>query len=275
MTQSEIPAEKRKQRWFEYKKPIPWSWFLGLGIAVWLIFFLLWELAVALGWVTELLVPTPQKVIAALYEQIVYHGFIKDILISIYRIILSFAAACTIAIPLGILMGSFRVAESFFNPFVMAWRYLPAPSFIPILLMWFGTGDAPKLALLFIGVVFFLITMIMDYTKSVGNELLETAMTLGGNRWQILWTVIVPAVMPNIVVAMRQMLAVSWTYLVIAEIVASSTGIGAMMMRAKRFLHTDSIMAGIVVIGILGLMFDFLFKTAHRRLFPYIVEGNQ
>ena len=71
------------------------------------------------------------------------------------------------------------------------------------------------------------------------------------------------------------LLAVSWTYLVIAEIVASSTGIGAMMMRAKRFLHTDSIMAGIVVIGILGLMFDFLFKTAHRRLFPYIVEGNQ
>jgi len=275
MPQTGITAGPRRQRWFEYKKPIPWRWILGLGIAVWTIFFLLWELAVASGWVTELLVPTPQKVIAALYEQIVHKGFVKDILISIYRIILSFAAACTIAIPLGILMGSFKVAESFFNPFVMAWRYLPAPSFIPILLMWFGTGDAPKLALLFIGVVFFLITMIMDYTKSVSTALLETAMTLGGNRWQILWTVIVPAVMPNIVVAMRQVLAVSWTYLVIAEIVASSTGIGAMMMRAKRFLHTDHIMAGIVVIGVLGLTFDFLFKWAHRVLFPYIMEGKR
>jgi len=275
MPPPEITVEQRKQRWFEYKKSIPWKWIVCLGIAVWAIFFFMWELAVALGWVTELLVPTPQKVIAALYDQIVHKGFIKDILISIYRIFLSFAAACIIAIPLGILMGAFRVAESFFNPFVMAWRYLPAPSFIPILLMWFGTGDAPKLALLFIGVVFFLITMIMDYTKSVRNELLETAMTLGGNRWQILWTVIVPAVMPNIVVAMRQMLAVSWTYLVIAEIVASSTGIGAMMMRAKRFLHTDHIMAGIVVIGILGLACDFLFKKAHRRLFPYIMEDNR
>ncbi len=275
MPQPQTKAVQRKQRWFEYKKPIPWKWILSLGIAVWVIFFALWEIAVALGWVTELLVPTPQKVIAALYEQIVHKGFAVDILISIYRIILSFAAACTIAIPLGILMGSFRAAESFFNPFVMAWRYLPAPSFIPILLMWFGTGDAPKLALLFIGVVFFLITMVMDYTKSVGNELLETAMTLGGNRWQILWTVIVPAVMPNIVVAMRQMLAVSWTYLVIAEIVASSTGIGAMMMRAKRFLHTDHIMAGIVVIGVLGLAFDFLFKKAHRLLFPYIAEDSR
>lgn len=199
----------------------------------------------------------------------------KDIFISVYRIVVSFAAACAIAIPLGIIMGSFRVAESFFNPFVMAWRYLPAPSFIPILLMWFGTGDVPKLALLFIGVVFFLITIIMDYTKSVGSELLETAMTLGGNRWQILWTVIVPAVMPNILIAMRQMLAVSWTYLVIAEIVASSTGIGAMMMRTKRFLHTDHIMAGIVVIGFLGLFCDFIFKQAHRMLFPYIEEGSQ
>ena len=275
MPQSQTASARRRKRWFEYKKPIPWSWVLALGIAVWLIFFLLWEMAVAVGWVTELLVPTPQKVLAALYDQFVHHDFIKDIFISIYRIVVSFAAACAIAIPLGILMGSFRVAESFFNPFVMAWRYLPAPSFIPILLMWFGTGDAPKLALLFIGVVFFLITMVMDYTKSVGNELLETALTLGGNRWQILWTVIVPAVMPNIVVAMRQMLAVSWTYLVIAEIVASSTGIGAMMMRAKRFLHTDHIMAGIVVIGILGLIFDFIFKKAHRTLFPYIAEGNR
>ena len=275
MPQSQTASARRRKRWFEYKKSIPWSWVLALGIAVWLIFFLLWEMAVAVGWVTELLVPTPQKVLAALYDQFVHHDFIKDIFISIYRILVSFAAACAIAIPLGILMGSFRVAESFFNPFVMAWRYLPAPSFIPILLMWFGTGDAPKLALLFIGVVFFLITMVMDYTKSVGNELLETALTLGGNRWQILWTVIVPAVMPNIVVAMRQMLAVSWTYLVIAEIVASSTGIGAMMMRAKRFLHTDHIMAGIVVIGILGLIFDFIFKKAHRTLFPYIAEGNR
>ena len=151
MPQSQTAPARRPKRWFEYKKPIPWSWVLVLGVAVWLIFFLLWEMAVAVGWVTELLVPTPQKVLAALYDQFAHHGFIKDILISIYRILVSFAAACAIAIPLGILMGSFRVAESFFNPFVMAWRYLPAPSFIPILLMWFGTGDAPKLALLFIG----------------------------------------------------------------------------------------------------------------------------
>ena len=136
--------------------------------------------------------------------------------------------------------------------------------------MWFGTGDGQKIALLFIGVIWFLITIIMDHVKSVRRELIETSMTLGGSRWQILSTVIIPASMPNIMVAMRQMLAVSWTYLVIAEIVAATTGIGAVMMRAKRFLHVEKIMAGILVIGLLGLLFDFLFRRLHRLLFPYL-----
>ena len=147
---------------------------------------------------------------------------------------------------------------------------MPAPSFIPILLMWFGTGETPKLALLFIGVVFFLITMVMDYTRNIKMELLETAATLGATRPQLISTVIIPAVLPDIIVSMRQMLAVTWTYLVIAEIVASTTGIGAMMMRARRFLHTDEIMAGIMVIGILGLLFDVLFRLIHRKMFSYL-----
>ena len=108
--------------------------------------------------------------------------------------------------------------------------------------------------------------------KGVRGELIETGQTLGGTRWQILLTVIVPAVLPNVVTAMRQMLAVSWTYLVIAEIVASTNGIGAMMMRAKRFIHTDEIIAGIIVIGALGLSFDYMFRMLHRLLFPYLEE---
>ena len=113
-------------------------------------------------------------------------------------------------------------------------------------------------------------SIIMDHVKSVRRELIETSMTLGGSRGQILWTVVIPASMPNVMVAMRQMLAVSWTYLVIAEIVAATTGIGAVMMRAKRFLHVEKIMAGILVIGLLGLLFDFLFRRLHRLLFPYL-----
>jgi NitT/TauT family transport system permease protein len=214
-------------------------------------------------------------VLSTLYTMIAQQGFLYDIGISIYRIVASFLLACAIAIPLGVLMGSFRSIEAFFNPFVSAWRYLPAPAFIPLLLMWFGAGEGAKLALLFIGVIFFLITLVMDHTRAVRTELIETAMTLGANRWQILSTIVLPAVAPKIMISMRQMLAVSWTYLVIAEIVAATTGIGAVMMRGQRFLKVDEIMAGIVVIGVVGLMFDFLFRWAQRILFPYVPPGEQ
>ena len=276
--ESPAPASKVKRRralWFEYLKPISLRRSLVLGAAVWVIFFGLWELAAAKGWVNALFMPPPHRVLSTLYTMIAQQGFLYDIGISIYRIVASFLLACAIAIPLGVLMGSFRSIEAFFNPFVSAWRYLPAPAFIPLLLMWFGAGEGAKLALLFIGVIFFLITLVMDHTRAVRTELIETAMTLGANRWQVLSTIVLPAVAPKIMISMRQMLAVSWTYLVIAEIVAATTGIGAVMMRGQRFLKVDEIMAGIVVIGVVGLMFDFLFRWAQRILFPYVPPGEQ
>lgn len=263
------------RRVLEFRRPIPWSWIAGLGAAVWVVFFGLWELAVAAGWANDRLLPAPWLVVAALSRLFVEQAFAWDILISVYRILLSFACAALIAVPLGILMGAFRAVEAFFHPLVSAWRYLPAPSFIPLLLMWFGTGELQKLALLFIGVLWFLITLIMDHTRAIRQELIETSLTLGADRRQVLWTVVVPAVLPNVVVALRQMLAVSWTYLTIAEITTSTTGIGAVMMHAKRTAHTDEIMAGIVTIGLLGLLFDYLFRWLHRLLFPYLEDAER
>jgi NitT/TauT family transport system permease protein len=263
-----------KRRWLEYKRTIPWHWSLVLGVMVWSIFIGFWEFSSISGWANELFLPPPSKVLATLYSMISERGYLVDIGVSIYRILLSFAMACIIAIPLGLLMGSFSVVDALFKPVVSAWRYLPAPAFIPLLLMWLGAGEGSKLALLFIGVVFFLVALIADHTRAVRTELLETAMTLGANRWQVLATVIFPAVAPNIVISMRQLLAVSWTYLVIAEIVASSTGIGAVMMRGQRFLKVDEIMAGVVTIGVLGLIFDFIFELGYRRLFSYVPRRN-
>lgn len=261
---------RRQSGWLTIRQPIPRGRVLVLGVSAWILFIALWWGAVFVHLASPLLLPSPDRVVASLQRLIVHNGFLWDIGISITRILVSFAIACAIAIPLGICMGTFGTVEAFFNPFVSAWRYLPAPSFIPLLLMWFGTGEGSKLSLLIIGVIFFLITLIMDHTRAVRMELLETSMTLGGSRSQILWTVVVPAVMPDVVTSMRQMLAVSWTYLVIAEIMAPTTGIGAMMMRAKRFLETPDILAGIAVIGLLGLLFDIGFRRLHRALFGYL-----
>ncbi len=263
-------ASRTRGGWLSIRQPIPRTRGLLLGVGAWILFIAIWWGAVMVHLTSPLLLPSPDQVVAALYRLIAHNGFLSDIGISVLRILVSFTIACAIAIPLGICMGTFGTVEAFFNPFVSAWRYLPAPSFIPLLLMWFGTGEGSKLSLLIIGVIFFLITLIMDHTRSVRMELLETSMTLGGSRSQIVWTVVVPAVMPDVVTAMRQMLAVSWTYLVIAEIMAPTTGIGAMMMRAKRFLETPDILAGIAVIGVLGLLFDIGFRRIHRALFRYL-----
>lgn len=242
------------------------------AVGIWVVFFGIWVLATRMGWVNAILVPPPEQVVQTLFTLFAEQGFAGDVLISVLRVMVAFTMACVVAVPLGLAMGAFPAIDAVLSPFVSAWRYLPAPSFIPILLMWFGTGEAPKLALLFLGVIFFLITLIADHTKEVRKELIETALTLGASQSVTVFRVMLPAVLPNIVTAMRQMLAMAWTYLVIAEIVASTTGIGAMMMRARRFLHTDEILAGIIVIGALGLLFDMAFAALHRRLFPYLQE---
>lgn len=265
-------SEKKPSQFFAIRKPVSRRQNLISALGIWVVFFGIWVVAAGAGWVNELLVPSPQKVLASTYDLFVNRGFASDVTISIWRVMISFVMAGAVAIPLGVAMGTFPSIEAIFAPFVSAWRYLPAPSFIPILLMWFGTGETPKLALLFIGVIFFLITLVMDHTKNVRKELIETALTLGAGHYVVVLKVVLPAALPDISTAMRQMLAMAWTYLVIAEIVASTTGIGAMMMRARRFLKTDEILSGIVVIGVLGLTFDLLFRALHRKMFPYLQE---
>lgn len=265
-------SKGRRPRLLQVRVPVSGRQRLISALGIWALFFGVWILASGLGWVNPILVPPPGQVCATIVRLFAEQGFGADVLISIGRVLIAFALACLVAVPLGVAMGAFPAIDAVLAPFVSAWRYLPAPSFIPILLMWFGTGETPKLALLFLGVIFFLVTLIADHTREIRKELIETALTLGANRRVTVFQVMLPAVLPNILVAMRQMLAVVWTYLVIAEIVASTTGIGAMMMRARRFLKTDEILAGIIVIGALGMAFDIAFALLHRRLFPYLED---
>jgi NitT/TauT family transport system permease protein len=257
---------------FEFRSKIGWSGRLGLALGAWLVFLGAWQVFSVSGLANPVLFPSPVRVLDAWITLFTEHDFAADVIQSLRRIFLSFGIALTIALPLGILMGAFTPVEGFLNALVSPFRYLPAPSFVPLLLMWLGTGDSQKIALLVIGVVFFLITLFMDNTKSVAVELVECSRTLGAGKLTVLKRVLLPAALPLYVDTARQMLAVSWTYLVIAEIVAATDGIGAMMMRAKRFVQVDSIMAGILTIGILGLISDLLIRALHKRAFRYLNE---
>ena len=243
---------------------------LALGVCGALVFFLIWEAAhYATPEESRRFLPSPQHVMSTLVTLIVERNFLRDVAISAYRIFASFFAACLVAVPLGMLMGCFPRVRAFVNPTVSGARYLPAASFIPLLLVWFGPTDAQKMALLFLGVIFFLVALVLDNTESVQKELTEAALTMGASRWEIVINVVGRAASPAIVDSMRNMIAVGYTYLVIAEIVAAQDGIGAVMMRAGRFLRVDVIMAGILAIGILGVATDILFRIAAHCLFPW------
>jgi len=243
-----------------------------LGVVAWLG---LWEFTHYLTpEAQQKFVPGAEQVIVKIGELLFQTDYVADIGKSLYRIYVSFAAACLVAVPIGLLMGAFAKVKALVNPTVGGWRYLPAASFVPLLLVYFGPTDVAKMALLFLGCVFFLIALILDDVLSVPKELIESAQTMGASRWHIVTRVIFPAAAPRILDSMRNMIAVSWTYLVIAEIVAATDGIGAVMMRASRFLHVDVIMAGILTIGILGVLTDIGFRQASRKLFPYMQHNR-
>ena len=238
---------------------------IGMGA-----FFGLWEVAhLMTGEEAKRFLPSPFSVVDALITLIREKDFMADVGISAYRIFGSFFIACVIAVPLGILMGCFAPIRALINPVISGARYLPAASFIPLLLVWFGPTDSQKMALLVLGVVFFLIALILDNTEAVAKELIEAAQTMGASRREIVINVVGRAASPAILDSMRNMIAVAYTYLVIAEIVAAQDGIGAVMMRAGRFLKVDVIMAGILAIGIMGVLTDIAFRLAAYYAFPW------
>ncbi len=241
---------------------------LGLvGVAA---FFAIWELGHRLTPADgQRFLPSPFEVINALVVLFTERNYLSDVIISATRVFVSFFACAAVALPLGLLMGCFAPIRALVNPIVSGARYLPAASFIPLLLVWFGPTNTQKLALLFLGVIFFLVALILDNIDAVQKELIESAQTMGASRRQIVTGVVLKAAAPSILDSMRNMIAVGWTYLVIAEIVAAQDGIGAVMMRAGRFLKVDVIMAGILTIGILGVLTDLLFRGAGHVLFPW------
>ena len=263
------PKRRRKPA-LQLLRPLDSRQTLLLGVLGALLFFGVWQLAHELtAEEAKRFLPSPSSVVKALIELIVEKDFMSDVAISASRIFGSFFIACLIAVPLGVLMGCFAPVRALVNPVISGARYLPAASFVPLLLVWFGPTDSQKIALLVLGVIFFLVALILDNTEAVAKELIEAAQTMGASRSEIVINVVGRAASPAIMDSMRNMIAVGYTYLVIAEIVAASDGIGAVMMRAGRFLNVDVIMAGILAIGIMGVITDLIFRAAAYYAFPW------
>jgi NitT/TauT family transport system permease protein len=225
---------------------------------------LLWWLVTTFGNVDPKFLPSPGKVLEAFGRLWSTRELLKDTVASLWRVGVGFLLAVLFSIPVGVLMGSFASIRALLEPLFGLMRYMPAPAFIPLLILYLGIGEGPKITLIFIGVFFFNSLMVMDTVKFVPKDLIEATYTLGGNRTQTLLQVIFPHVLPGIIDACRINLAAAWQLVIVSELIAATEGLGRRISVAGRFLRTDEIFVGLIVIGIIGLTFDLLFQYALR-----------
>jgi NitT/TauT family transport system permease protein len=250
-------------------KPVGPGARVALGLAFFVLFFAAWGVATFGGYVSPTFLADPATMLREGWNLLAQHGFIKDILVTIWRVVGGFVLAAAIGIPLGMAMGAYKPVEAFFEPFISFSRYLPASAFIPLLILWAGTGEAQKLAVIFVGSFFQIVLMVAIAVGNTRRDLVEAAYTLGASDAAIVTRVLLPAAAPEIAEISRLVLGWAWTYVIVAELIGASSGIGHMIMDSQALLNTGQIIFGIVVIGVIGLVSDFLFKAANRRMFPW------
>jgi NitT/TauT family transport system permease protein len=250
-----VPVSPRRRVW--------------LGVAFFAVFIGFWWAITASGWVPKHFLASPLLTLQAGYDLFATQDFIHDVGMTVWRVLGGFLIAAVIAVPLGIAMGAYKPVEAFFEPFVSFARYLPASAFIPLLILWVGIGEAQKLSVIFLGCFFQLTLMIAMIVAGTRRDLVEAAYTLGAKDRGVIRRVLLPGAAPEIAEALRQVLGLGWTYVIVAELIGASSGIGHMITDSQALMATENIIAGIVVIGLVGLCSDLLFKKANQRLFPW------
>jgi NitT/TauT family transport system permease protein len=251
--------------WLKWVMPI-----IGLGLPL-----LIWSILSYGGFVKAIFLPTPTKVLTTGWALFREDDLIKDILASTMRVLLGFLAAAIVSTPLGLMMGTFHSIERLFNPFVSAVRYMPVAAFMPLIVIWAGIDETAKVLIVFLGIVLYNITMIVDGVKAIPDEVLNAAYTLGANRLVLVSQVIFPAALPSIMNTLRVNIAGAWNFLIIAELIAASEGLGFRILRSQRYLQTDRVLFCILIIGLIGLATDFALKRLTLALTPWAEEGEK
>lgn len=235
-----------------------------------LCFFLVWLVVTEAGWIQPFFLPSPIAVVTRLSDMIVNGGYLIDVWASVYRVFGGFLLAAVVAVPIGILIGNFPFFRSLLEPLLSTARYLPATAFVPLMIIWLGINESQKIAVIFVGTFFPLALFIASISEGVSSDLMNSAYSLGANSRQVFFRVLLPACVPAILDALRITAGIAWTYVIVAELVGAEKGMGIAILQSQRFLLTDQVIAGIVAVGILGVLTDFAFRFAHRRLFPYM-----
>ena len=239
----------------------------GLGLVAPL---LAWTLLASSGAVDRVFLPGPAQVLARLAGWWNDDALAADIGISVFRVVAGWALSVLIALPLGLYIGTYRSVQALLEPLTDFVRYMPAVAFIPLVMLWIGIDESSKVAIIFIGTFFQMVLMVAEDVRRVPMAQIEAAQTMGATRGEIVQKVIFASAKPALLDTLRITMGWAWTYLVVAELVAANSGLGYAIIKAQRFLQTDKIFCGIILIGLIGLAMDQSFRLMHRKAFPWL-----
>jgi NitT/TauT family transport system permease protein len=255
--------------WLKPKEPIPPGVYVTASALTVASMLGGWALLTYGGLVRTDFLPAPHRVVETGIELVGDGTLWTHARASCFVIFTGFAVASVLAVPLGILMGSFPLAEAVLEPVVNFVRYLPVSAMIPLLILWVGIDYEARVAVIFIGTFFQQMILVADVSAHVPRDLLDVSYTLGAGRRQVVSRVLIPATLPGVMDTLRITMGWAWTYLVVAELVAAQRGLGYMILNSMRGFFVDRIFVGIMVIGLLGLATDQCFKYLHRWLLPW------
>jgi NitT/TauT family transport system permease protein len=260
------------RRWGRYlapKEAIPGRVYASASTLVVVGILLGWSIVAYAGLVNPIFLPSPGDVLRAAHKMIADGSLWIHIQASVFVILTGYLLSTIIAVPLGIVMGSFKIVEALIEPITGFVRYLPVSAMIPLLILWVGIDWKEKVAVIFLGTFFQQVILIADVSANVSKDLVDVSYTLGAGRGDVVGRVLIPATLPGVVDNLRITMGWAWTYLVVAELVAANEGLAYMILNSMRGLHTDRIFVGILVIGLLGIATDQLFKLLHHTCLPW------
>ncbi len=240
-----------------------------LSVISFLIIVALWCILSYGGFVSELFVPSPSDVWGEVLNGIQEGSLWENCWASIRRVMVGWFWSAVIALPCGMVMARSKVFCALIQPIIEFARYLPVVALVPLTILYLGIDETQKYVVIWLGTFFQLILMVCDTVSSIDKTQVNAARTLGANRWQVYREVIFPAALPGLMDDFRITIGWAWTYLVVAEMIAASSGLGYIILKSQRFLATDVIFMGLILIGLIGLVTDFALRLLTKILVPW------
>jgi taurine transport system permease protein len=242
---------------------------LALNIVAVAVVLTLWWASTRFGWIAPIFLPAPGDVLHAARVTFASGDLLTDVAVSARRVFLGFALAALVAVPLGIMMGVWRPAKAVMDPFVSLLRPLPSITWIPLTILWLGIGEGQKIAIVFMGSWIYILLYTYESTRRVDPLLLRAARNLGASDVAVMWDVILPGALPGIITGLKVTLAISWSCVLSAEMIAAQNGLGALIWQAKDWGNMPLVLVGMLCISLTVLVADWLVVRVERLLLPW------